>query len=134
MSYTVIAAGDTGDLSAAELITLNDTRSNSSATNGSVRLVHASSASAADPVDIFVYEQNGTQPATPNFSDVELGENTDYVSLAAATYTVVIAADGTTAAAVPGTDAVEVAAGSLSTAIAVGNGSGLSAILLNDKR
>ncbi|MCH2040489.1 MAG: DUF4397 domain-containing protein [Saccharospirillaceae bacterium] len=134
MSYTVIAAGDTGDLSAAELITLNDTRSNSSATNGSVRLVHASSASAADPVDIFVYEQNGTQPATPSFGDVELGENTDYVSLAAATYTVVIAADGTTAAAVPGTDAVEVAAGSLSTAIAVGNGSGLSAILLNDKR
>lgn len=134
MSYTVIAAGDTGNLNAARLITLTDTRKNSSTTNGSVRLVHASSASAADPVDIFVYAQNGTQPATPNFADVELGQNTDYTSLPAGTYTVDIAADGTTAAAVPGTDAVTVAAGSLSTAIAVGNGSGLSAILLNDKR
>ena len=134
MSYTVIAAGDTGNLNAARLITLTDTRKNSSTTNGSVRLVHASSASAADPVDIFVYAQNGTQPATPNFADIELGQNTDYTSLPAGTYTVDIAADGTTAAAVPGTDAVTVAAGSLSTAIAVGNGSGLSAILLNDKR
>ncbi|WP_419811231.1 DUF4397 domain-containing protein [Bacterioplanoides sp.] len=134
MSYTVIAAGDTGALSEAELIVLTDTRANDSATNGSVRLVHGSSAAAADPVDIFVYAQGSTQPAQPTFADVELGQDTDYTALPADTYTVVIAADGTTAAAVPGTDAVVVAAGSLQTAIAVGNGSGLSAILLDDKR
>ncbi|UTW47216.1 DUF4397 domain-containing protein [Bacterioplanoides sp. SCSIO 12839] len=138
-SYTVIAAGDLAAVADAELITLVDKRENTSTENGDVRLVHASSADAADPVDIFVYAQGSTQPATPTFADVVLGQarpdkTGGYTALPAGTYTVDIAADGTTAAAVPGTNAVPVAAGAINTAIAVGNGSGLSAILLNDKR
>ena len=133
-SYTVIAAGDDGAVAEAQLIVLTDERENDSTSEGKVRLVHGSSASAADPVDIFVYAQGAQQPATPTFGDVVLGEDTGYVSLSTGTYTVDIAADGTTTAAVPGTDAVAVTAGSLQTAIAVGNGSGLSAILLNDSR
>jgi len=50
-SYTVIAAGDNG--ADAQLIVLTDERENDSANQGKVRLVHGSSASAADPVDIF---------------------------------------------------------------------------------
>ena len=133
-SYTVIAAGDLPNVEAAQLIILTDKRASSLTDSGEVRLVHASSAEAADPVDIFVYAQSGTQPAQPNFSDVELGGDTDYVTLPDGTYTVVIAADGTTTAAVPGTSAIPVTGGSIQTAIAVGNGSGLSAILLNDCR
>ncbi len=133
-SYTVIAAGDTGALAQAQLITLVDKRNNASSTDGDVRLVHASSAAAADPVDIFVYGQGSTQPAQPNFADVTFGQDTGYVALPAGTYTVDIAADGTTEPAIAGLDAIAIEAGSVSTAIAVGNGSGLSAILLNDKR
>lgn len=131
-SYTVIAAGDGA---ANELIVLTDKRNSSLTDSGEVRLVHASSASAADPVDIYVYAQGDTQPAQPNFSDVVLGQDTDYVTLPNGTYTVVIAADGTrTSALSTDTSAIPVAGGSLQTAIAVGNGSGLSAILLNDCR
>ncbi len=133
-SYTVIAAGDLDNVTEAQLIILTDKRASSLTDSGEVRLVHASSASAADPVDIYVYAQGATQPAQPNFSDVVLGQDTGYVTLPNGTYTVVIAADGTTTAAVPGTSAVPVDGGSLQTAIAVGNGSGLSAILLNDCR
>ncbi|ASP39282.1 hypothetical protein CHH28_11605 [Bacterioplanes sanyensis] len=133
-SYTVIAAGDTGALAQARLITLMDKRMNASSTDGDIRLVHASSAAAADPVDIYVYGQGMAQPAEPTFADVTLGQDTGYTALPAGTYTVDIAADGTTAPAIPGTDAIAISAGSISTAIAVGNGSGLSAILLNDKR
>ena len=63
-----------------------------------------------------------------------LGQDTGYTALPAGTYTVDIAANGTTTAAIPGTDAIVVGAGSINTAFAVGNGSGLSAILLNDQR
>ena len=134
-SYTVIAAGDLPNVTQAELIVLTDKRESSLTNSGEVRLVHASSASAADPVDIYVYAQGGTQPAQPNFNDVELGENTNYVALPNGTYTVVIAADGTTTSALStDTPAIPVTGGSLQTAIAVGNGSGLSAILLDDQR
>lgn len=132
-SYTVIAAGDSGDVTKAKLIVLVDTRSNDS-DKAKVRLVHASSASAADPVDIFVYTRGSTQPVSPTFADVKLGQNTGYTDLPAASYTIDIAADNTTNPAVPDISAVAVEKGSVKTAIAVGNGSGLSAILLNDKR
>ena len=134
-SYTVIAAGDLPNVSEAQLIVLTDKRESSLTDSGEVRLVHASSASAADPVDIYVYAQGSTQPAEPNFNNVVLGQDTGYVTLPNGTYTVVIAADGTTTSALStDTSAIPVAVGSLQTAIAVGNGSGLSAILLNDKR
>lgn len=134
-SYTVIAAGDLPNVTEAQLIVLTDKRESSLTDSGEVRLVHASSAVAADPVDIYVYAQGDTQPAQPNFSDVVLGQDTDYVTLPNGTYTVVIAADGTrTSALSTDTSAIPVAGGSLQTAIAVGNGSGLSAILLNDCR
>lgn len=130
----MIAAGDVNDLPNTQLIILSDQREAALAESGLVRLVHASAASAADPVDIFVYQQGGTQPTTPNFAGVTLGQDTGYVELPSATYTVDIAASGTTTAAVPGTNAVPVADGSIQTAIAIGNASGLSALLVNDAR
>src|SRR5690606_19348181 len=75
-SYTVIAAGDLDNVTEAQLIILTDKRASSLTDNGEVRLVHASSASAADPVDIYVYAQGGTQPAEPNFNNVVLGQDT----------------------------------------------------------
>lgn len=135
-SYTVIAAGDQGDLSAAQFIVLADERAAADDSKAYVRLVHASSEPLADPVDIFVYANGSTQPSEPAFADVELGQDTGYVALAAGNYTVDIAVDGTTAAAVPGTDNIPLATGDVKTAIAIGTigGSGLQALLLDDKR
>ena len=133
-SYTVIASGDDGSVTDAELIVLTDTRAATDDTQAYVRLVHGSSAAAADPVDIFVYENGTMQPTAPTFEDVVQGQDTGYVALAPATYTVDIAADGTTTPAISGIDALPFAAGDVKTAIAIGNGSGLEALLLNDKR
>lgn len=133
-SYTVIASGDSGAVTDAQLIVLTDTRAAEDASNGYVRLVHASSATAADPVDIFVYENGMTQPQSPTFADVEQGQDTGYVALSPATYTVDIAADDTTSPAISGLDSLPFAAGDVKTAIAIGDSSGLDALLLNDKR
>ena len=133
-SYTVIASGDSGAVTEAELIVLTDTRAAEDTASGYVRLVHASSATAADPVDIFVYENGTTQPQAPTFADVEQGQDTGYVALASATYTVDIAADGTTTPAISDLDSLPFAAGDVKTAIAIGDSSGLDALLLNDKR
>lgn len=133
-SYTVIASGDSNAVTEAELIVLTDVREATDMTQGYVRLVHGSSSTAADPVDIFVYENGTTQPASPTFPDVEQGQDTGYVALAPAIYTVDIAADGTTSPAISGTDALGFAAGDVKTAIAIGDSSGLEALLLDDTR
>ncbi len=135
-SYTVIAAGDVNDLTNAQLIVLTDTRKATETTQAYVRLVHAASAPAADPVDIFVAAAGSdVSNATPNFNDVVLGQNTGYVELAPASYDVVIAADGATTAAVPNTSGLTFAAGDVVTAIAIGNSvNNLEPIVLDDKR
>jgi hypothetical protein len=133
-SYTVIASGDTGSVTDAELIVLADTRAPADGNKAYVRLVHASSASAADPVDIFVYLNDAMQPAEPTLSDIVQGQDSGYLTLAPATYIVDIAADGTTSPAISGLDALVFAGGDVKTAIAVGNGSGLEALVLDDSR
>lgn len=133
-SYTVIAAGDANDLLATQLIILNDERSGEA--GAQVRLVHAAAAPEADPVDIYVTTAGGDiSGSAPNFNDVVIGQNTEYVSLDAGTYDVIIAADGTQTAAVPNTSGIELAAGSVTTAIAVGNSVGtLDRVILDDAR
>lgn len=135
-SYTVIAAGDVNDLNNAQLIVLTDVRQATDSTQAYVRLVHASAASAADPVDIYVAAAGGDISAVePNFADVVIGQNTGYVALAPATYDVIIAADGTKTAAVPNTSGLAFAAGDVVTALAVGNSvSNLEPVILVDKR
>lgn len=133
-SYTVIAAGDTGDLDAATLIVLEDRRMADDATQANVRLVHGSSASGADPVDIYVYENGTTQPAMPTLNDVTFTQDSGYLTLAPANYTVDITANNSTQAAISGLDNLMFSAGDVKTAIAIGNGSGLEALLLDDSR
>lgn len=135
VSYTVIAAGSVSALSDTQLIVLTDDRKGTD--DADVRLVHASAASAADPVDIFVAAAGADiSMATPNFADVVIGQNTGYTALdGALAYDVVIAADGTTAAAVPGTENLTFGTDTVTTAIAIGNSvPNLEAIILNDKR
>jgi len=133
-SYTVIAAGDVNKLPETRLIVLVDEREFNSDTEGKVRLVHASSASAADPVDIYVVASGAAVSGDPAFADVVFGQDTGYVSLPAATYDAVIAADGTTAPAVPNTAGLAIGAGDIFTGIAIGDASGLDAIVLDDRR
>tara|TARA_B110000211_G_scaffold171604_1_gene193746 strand:- start:220 stop:1536 length:1317 start_codon:yes stop_codon:yes gene_type:complete len=133
-SYTVIAAGDDGNVMEASLIVLTDQRKASNEANADVRLVHGSSAVPADPVDIYVYLNGTVQPSEPTAADVVLGQDTGYLSLEPNVYTIDITADGTTTPAISGLTDVEVAAGDVKTAIAIGNGSGLSALLLDDSR
>src|SRR5690606_14613553 len=133
-SYTVVAAGALNKLAETRLIVLEDERKFNSDTKGKVRLVHASSAAAADPVDIYVVAAGATVSGEPAFADVAFGQNTGYVSLPAATYDAVIAVDGTTAPAVPNTSGLAVGAGDLFTGIAIGDTNGLDAIVLDDRR
>lgn len=133
-SYTVIAAGDDGAVTDASLIVLTDRREASDSANVDVRLVHGSSAAAADPVDIYVYESGTTQPAAATAADVELGQDTGYLTLAPNDYAIDIAADGTTTPAISGLTDVTLGAGEVKTAIAIGDGSGLDALLLDDSR
>ena len=135
-SYTVVAAGDVNDLNNAQLIVLTDVRKATDDTQAYVRLVHASAASAADPVDIYVAVAGGDISAVePNFSDVVIGQNTGYVALAPASYDVIIAADGTKTAAVPNTSNLTFNAGDVVTALAIGNSAGnLEPVILVDKR
>lgn len=133
-SYTVIAAGDVNNLPETRLIVLVDEREFNSDTEGKVRLVHASSASAADPVDIYVVASGAAVSGDPAFADVVFGQDTGYVSLPAATYDAVIAVDGTTAPAVPNTAGLAIGAGDIFTGIAIGDGGGLDAIVLDDRR
>ena len=133
-SYTVIAAGDDGAVTDASLIVLTDQREASNSANADVRLVHGSSAAAADPVDIYVYVNGTTQPSEATVADVELGQDTGYLSLAPNGYTIDIAADGTTSPAISGLTNVALAAGDVKTAIAIGDGSGLEPLLLDDSR
>jgi hypothetical protein len=133
-SYTVIAAGDVNDLPATQLIVLTDERTADAAAQ--VRLVHAAAAPEADPVDIYVTAAGGDiSGSEPNFADVSVGQDTGYVSLGAGTYDVIIAADGTQTAAIPNTDGLVLGAGSVTTAIAVGNSvANLDRLLLDDAR
>ncbi|WP_100639966.1 DUF4397 domain-containing protein [Marinobacter salexigens] len=134
-SYTVIAAGDVNQLSKTRLIVLADRRAPSDAAQADVRLVHAAAAPEAQPVDIFVLPAGGPVMGEPTFPDVLLGKDTGYVTVPAATYDVTIAADGTTMAAVPGTQGLDLPAGSVTTAIAIGASVGsLEALLLEDRR
>lgn len=133
-SYTVIAAGDDGAVTDASLIVLTDRREASESENADVRLVHGSSASAADPVDIYVYANGTTQPSEATAADVELGQDTGYLTLAPNDYTIDIAANNTTTPAISGLTDVTFEAGQVKTAIAIGDGSGLEALLLNDGR
>ncbi|MCM0611234.1 DUF4397 domain-containing protein [Marinobacter sediminum] len=135
-SYTVIAAGGLNNLAATQLIVLQDEREFVSSDEAKVRLVHAASASVAQPVDIFVVAAGTMVSGDPDFPDVLFGQDTGYVTLAApAGYDVVIAADGTTTAAVPGTDGITLGTGGVATAIALGaSGGNLSALILDDLR
>jgi len=134
-SYTVIAAGSVNELAETQLIVLMDNRKSTGGAD--VRLVHASAASAADPVDIFVAAA-GTDisASTPTFAGVVIGQNTGYTALdGTVAYDVVIAAEGTTAAAVPGTANLTLGDDTVTTAIAIGNSvQNLEAIILSDKR
>ena len=134
-SYTVIAAGSVNELAETQLIVLMDNRKSTGGAD--VRLVHAAAASAADPVDIFVAAA-GTDisASTPTFAGVVIGQNTGYTALdGTVAYDVVIAAEGTTAAAVPGTANLTLGDDTVTTAIAIGNSvQNLEAIILSDKR
>jgi hypothetical protein len=135
VSYTVIAAGSVSALADTQLIVLNDMRKSSGGAD--VRLVHAAAASAADPVDIFVAAAGADiSMVAPTFADVVIGQDTGYTTLdGAVAYDVVIAADGTTAAAVPGTANLTFGSDTVTTAIAIGSSvPNLEAIILNDKR
>lgn len=134
-SYTVIAAGDVNELAETQLIVLMDNRKSSGGAD--VRLVHAAAASAADPVDIFVAAAGSDISAsTPTFAGVVIGQDTGYTALdGTVAYDVVIAAEGTTAAAVPGTANLTLGDDTVTTAIAIGNSvQNLEAIILSDKR
>lgn len=135
-SYTVIAAGDINDLANTQLIVLEDMRTSSQTGIADVRLVHAAAAAAADPVDIYVTGAgNDISGVEPNFDNVVIGQNTGYVALAPATYDIIIAADNTKTAAVPGTSGVSFSQGDIVTAIAVGNSvPNLAVIILDDNR
>jgi hypothetical protein len=135
-SYTVIAAGDVNDLVNTQLIVLEDMRTNSEAGIADVRLVHAAAAAAADPVDIYITGVgNDISGVEPNFDDVVIGQDTGYVALAPAVYDIIIAADNTKTAAVPGTSGVSFSQADIVTAIAVGNSvPNLAVIILNDAR
>lgn len=135
VSYTVIAAGSVSELTETQLIVLTDNRKSSGGAD--VRLVHAAAASAADPVDIFVVAAGTDISASmPTFAGVVIGQDTGYTALdGTVAYDVVIAAEGTTAAAVPGTANLTLADDTVTTAIAIGNSvQNLEAIILSDKR
>ena len=71
----------------------------------------------------------------PLLNDVEYTQDSGYLDVPEATYDVVIAADGTNTPAVPGTSGLELAAGSITTALAIGADAGsLEPLLLDDKR
>lgn len=135
VSYTVIAAGSVSELAETQLIVLTDNRKSTGGAD--VRLVHAAAASAADPVDIFVVAAGTDISASmPTFAGVVIGQDTGYTALdGTVAYDVVIAAEGTTAAAVPGTANLTLADDTVTTAIAIGNSvQNLEAIILSDKR
>ncbi|MEO1581941.1 MAG: DUF4397 domain-containing protein [Pseudomonadota bacterium] len=103
------------------------------ATQAQVRILHGSPAAGA--VDIFVTAP-GTDitTVTPNFADVEFGDETGYVQLAAGTYTVTVTPTGTTTAAIGPID-ITIDAGGIYTAVArdaAGGGAPLGLILLDD--
>jgi hypothetical protein len=134
-SYTVIAAGDSNDLPNTQLIVLTDRRAPSDSAQADIRLVHAAAAPAAQPVDIYVLPAGDMVMGEPTFADVFIGDDTGYVTLPASSFDITIAADGTITPAVPGTQGVSLTEGSVTTAIAIGAGTGsLEALLLNDLR
>jgi hypothetical protein len=131
-SYTVIAAGNPSEQT---LITLTDVREPLDSSQAYVRLVHASPAPAADPVDIYVVAAGDPVTGDPLLNDVAFTQDSGYLAVPGATYDVVIAADGTNVPAVPGTAGLELTAGSITTALAIGaDVSSLAPLLLDDKR
>jgi 2-keto-3-deoxy-6-phosphogluconate aldolase len=71
----------------------------------------------------------------PLLNDVAFTQDSGYLAVPGATYDVVIAADGTSTPAVPGTAGLELTAGSITTALAIGaDVSSLAPLLLDDKR
>ncbi len=129
---TAVAVNSIQGVSPASLLIWTNTVTPVLDATAEVRIVHA-----ADPVDIFVAAAGADiSMATPNFADVVIGQNTGYTALdGALAYDVVIAADGTTAAAVPGTANLTFGTDTVTTAIAIGNSvPNLEAIILNDKR
>lgn len=140
-SYTVIAAGDAHDLDSAKLIVLNDKRVVSEEGTAEVRIVHASSASGADPVDLYlVAADTDITPLNPNFDDVRFGSDTGYIEVAATSngspiYDAVVAADGTKTAAVANLENLEFNADTITTVLAVGNNTAsLERLTLHDDR
>jgi len=118
--YTVYATGTlaaTGSSGGIEpYITMDDDRP--VATEAKVRILHLSP--SAGPVDIYVLPPTATPDlanATPAFTDVNFRQETGYVALPGGSYTVAVAAAGTTNVAI-GPVTVDVIAGGVYTAAA----------------
>ena len=117
------------------MIPLTDVREPADSSLAYVRLVHASPAPAADPVDIYVVAAGDQVTGEPLLNDVAFTQDSGYLDVPEATYDVVIAADGTNSPAVLGTDGLELAAGSVETFLAIGAGvEPLESVRLVDKR
>lgn len=111
--YTILAVGEFAAIE--PLIAIDDPRP--LATSAKVRIIHAASADAADPVDIWVTEPGTTiAEVDPTLSAVPFKANTGYLALPAGTYEVNVAPAGTTNAVI--TRIIEIANGGVYTAIA----------------
>lgn len=128
--YTVLA---TGTLATFELLPLVDENNRRLATDGLVRIVHASP--AAGTVDIYVTAPGADiTDLDPTFARVAFRAETGYVPIAPGEYDVTVTPEGTKDAAI-GPATISVEGGGLYTAVAVdaeGGGAPLGLLLFDD--